>query len=61
MVVKFGFGEDEAEAERRFVPTIPLGRLATPEEVAEAARYLASDAAAMITGAAFELDGGRGI
>ena len=45
MITKFGFGDDEAEAEERFVATIPLGRLTTPEDIAEAARYLASDAA----------------
>jgi 3-oxoacyl-[acyl-carrier protein] reductase len=61
MITKFGFGSDEAEAERRFVATIPIGRLTTPEDVAEAARFLASDAAGMITGVAFEIDGGRGI
>jgi 3-oxoacyl-[acyl-carrier protein] reductase len=38
---------------------IPLGRFITPEEVAEAALYLASDAAAMLSGTALEIDGGR--
>jgi len=61
MITKFGFGDDEAEAEQRFVSSIPLGRLSTPEDVAEAARYLASDAGEMITGVAFEINGGRGI
>jgi 3-oxoacyl-[acyl-carrier protein] reductase len=61
MITRFGFGDDEADAERRFVATIPIGRLTTPEDVAEAARFLASDAAGMITGVAFEIDGGRGI
>lgn len=61
MMTKFGFGTDEAEAERRFVATIPLGRLTTPEDIAGAAIYLASDAASAVTGTAFEIDGGRGI
>jgi 3-oxoacyl-[acyl-carrier protein] reductase len=61
MMTQFGFGTDETEAERRFVATIPLGRLNTPEDCANAALYLASDEAAMVTGVAFELDGGRGI
>ena len=61
MLTKFGFGSDEAEAERRFVASIPLGRLTTPEDVAAAAAYLASDEASQVTGVAFELDGGRGI
>lgn len=41
--------------------TIPLGRLAEPQDVAEAAVFLASDAAEMITGTALEVDGGRDI
>ncbi|WP_232703063.1 SDR family oxidoreductase [Halobacterium wangiae] len=39
--------------------TIPLGRLAEPEDVAQAAAFLASDDAEMITGTALEVDGGR--
>lgn len=35
-----------------------LGRMATPEEIAAAALYLASDEAAFVTGTAFEIDGG---
>lgn len=37
---------------------IPLGRLAQPEDVAEAAVYLASDAARMVTGTSLLVDGG---
>ena len=36
----------------------PLGRLCTPEEVAEAALYLASDAARYVTGTTLTIDGG---
>jgi 2-keto-3-deoxy-L-fuconate dehydrogenase len=36
----------------------PLGRLGTPEEVAEAAAYLASDAASFVTGSVLVIDGG---
>jgi 2-keto-3-deoxy-L-fuconate dehydrogenase len=36
----------------------PMGRLGTPEEVADAVLYLASDAAAFVTGTAFVIDGG---
>jgi meso-butanediol dehydrogenase / (S,S)-butanediol dehydrogenase / diacetyl reductase len=36
----------------------PMGRLGTPEEVADAVLYLASDAAAFITGSALVIDGG---
>ena len=45
--------EFRAEAARR-----PLGRLARPEEIADAAVYLASDAARFITGTALVVDGG---
>jgi NAD(P)-dependent dehydrogenase (short-subunit alcohol dehydrogenase family) len=37
----------------------PLGRLATPEEVAAAAVWLCSDAASYVTGIALSVDGGR--
>jgi len=36
----------------------PLGRLGTPEEIAEAVVYLASDRAAFVTGSVFTIDGG---
>ena len=36
----------------------PMGRLGTPEEIAEAVLYLASDAAAFVTGTALVIDGG---
>jgi len=41
--------------------TIPIGRLARPEDIAHAAAYLASDEAGMVTGTALEVDGGRDI
>jgi NAD(P)-dependent dehydrogenase (short-subunit alcohol dehydrogenase family) len=37
---------------------VPLGRLATPEDVAAAFVYLASNEAAFVNGAAFPVDGG---
>ncbi|MCJ7503539.1 MAG: SDR family oxidoreductase, partial [Acidobacteriia bacterium] len=37
----------------------PLGRIGTPEEVGQAALYLASDAASWITGSTLLMDGGR--
>ncbi|MFP3272565.1 MAG: SDR family oxidoreductase, partial [Paraburkholderia sp.] len=44
--------------EAALAPRIPLGRLATPEEVAAAALFLASDDAAGITAAEIVVDGG---
>jgi len=40
--------------------THPIGRVGTPEEVAELIYYLASEKAGWITGATYEIDGGRG-
>ncbi len=50
---------DPDEARKRFVATVPLGRLSTPEDIAAAAVYLASDEAALVTGVMLEIDGGR--
>ena len=52
-------GGDTPENRARFVASIPLGRLSRPEDVANAALYLASAEAAFITGVALEVDGGR--
>jgi NAD(P)-dependent dehydrogenase (short-subunit alcohol dehydrogenase family) len=37
----------------------PAGRLGTPEEIAYAAVYLASDEAAFVHGSVLDVDGGR--
>jgi 3-oxoacyl-[acyl-carrier protein] reductase len=52
---------DPQEGRRRFIASIPWGRLNRPEDLAKAAVFLASDDAEMITGTAFEVDGGRDI
>ena len=52
-------GEDTPEKRALFTASIPLGRLSTPKDIANAALFLASDEAAFITGACLEVDGGR--
>src|ERR1700682_5343959 len=54
-------GADEAEGRRRFIGTIPWGRLNRPDDIARAAVFLASADAEMVTGTAFEVDGGRDV
>jgi 3-oxoacyl-[acyl-carrier protein] reductase len=46
-------------ARQAMLKTIPLGRLNTPEDIARAALFLASEDAAMMTGTCVEVDGGR--
>ena len=53
------FSEGRDEAHDRLVTTIPLGRLCTPENIAAAAVFLASDDAVFITGVILPVDGGR--
>ncbi len=43
----------------KFRATVPLGRLAQPQDIANVALFLASDEAAFITGNIVEVDGGR--
>ena len=49
------------ESRENLTSSIPLGRLATPEDIANAMLFLASDEAAMLTGSFIDVDGGRGI
>ncbi len=50
---------DPTEARRRVLSTFPLGRLGTPEDIAKAALFLASDDAEWVTGIWLTVDGGR--
>lgn len=52
-------GEDTPEMRAKFLSTIPLGRFSTPQDMGNAALFLCSDEASMITGVALEVDGGR--
>jgi len=51
----------DPEKERRLVATHPLGRLGTPEDIANAIVFLASDLSSWITGQALAVDGGFGV
>jgi NAD(P)-dependent dehydrogenase (short-subunit alcohol dehydrogenase family) len=53
-----GYGHDLAWVERYRRPAIPIGRLGRPEECAEAAVWLCSDASSYITGVCLGVDGG---
>ena len=50
---------DTPENRKKFIATIPLGRLSEPEDIANAALYLCSDEAEFVTGVVLEVDGGR--
>lgn len=52
-------GTDTPEMRARFIGSIPLGRLAQPRDIANAALFLSSDEAEFLTGVALEVDGGR--
>jgi len=50
--------EANPDLEKQLMAEIPLGRWGKPEDVAELAIYLASDAAAYVTGSTYFIDGG---
>ena len=52
-------GEDTPEMRAKFLSTIPIGRFSTPEDMGNAACFLCSEEASMVTGVAMEVDGGR--
>lgn len=52
---------DSAAIAESFRQTVPLGRLAQPEDIADAVCFLASDRARMMTGTILDVDGGRNI
>jgi 3-oxoacyl-[acyl-carrier protein] reductase len=54
-------GEEIEKTKESLVSGLPLGRLLTPQDIAPAALFLASDDAALVTGIAFGVDAGRGI
>ena len=58
-LLKSFMGEDTPEVRAKFLSTIPIGRFSTPEDMGNAACYLCSDEASMVTGVCMEIDGGR--
>ncbi|NUH67001.1 SDR family oxidoreductase [Sulfitobacter sp. S0837] len=58
-LLKSFMGEDTPEMRKKLLDTIPLGRFSQPEDIGNAALFLCSDEASMITGVALEVDGGR--
>ena len=52
-------GEDTPEGRAELISSIPMGRMSSPKDVANAALYFASDEAEFITGVCMEVDGGR--
>jgi len=58
-LLKSFMGEDTPEMRSKFLSTIPIGRFSTPEDLGNAACFLCSDEASLITGVCMEVDGGR--
>lgn len=58
-LLKTFMGEDTPQMRAKFLATIPLGRFSTPEDMGNAAAFLCSDEASMVTGVVMEVDGGR--
>jgi len=58
--VALGLFPDEAALGGFLIDQTPLGRLGAPQDVAEAVRWLCSDAAAFITGVGLPVAGGMG-
>ncbi len=59
MLERFMGVPDTPSNRAKFIATIPMGRMSTPEDIAKVAVFLASDDAGFVTGVAIEVDGGR--
>ena len=58
-LLKTFMGGDTPQKKKAFLSTIPIGRFSTPQDMGNAACFLCSDEATMITGTILEVDGGR--
>ena len=61
MLGQFMGGQVTPEMREKFIASIPLGRFSLPLDIANAALFLASDEAQMLTGVCLPVDGGRTI
>ncbi len=59
LTAAFMGGEDTPEVRARFVASVPIGRMSTPADIANACVFLAEDASSLITGVLLPVDGGR--
>lgn len=59
MLSEFGFAADEQQALAALGQALPLGRAIEPDDIADAAVYLASEESRMVTGITLNVDGGR--
>jgi len=58
-LLKSFMGGNTPKKKQSFLSTIPIGRFSTPQDMGNAACFLCSDEASMITGTVLEVDGGR--
>jgi 3-oxoacyl-[acyl-carrier protein] reductase len=58
-LLKSFMGGNTPKKKQSFLSTIPIGRFSTPQDMGNAACFLCSDEASMITGTILEVDGGR--
>ena len=58
-LLKSFMGGNTIKKKQAFLSTIPIGRFSTPQDMGNAACFLCSDEASMITGVVLEVDGGR--
>jgi 3-oxoacyl-[acyl-carrier protein] reductase len=59
LLEEFMGAPDTPENRARFIGSIPLGRMSTPPDIANACLWLAEDASSFITGVLLPVDGGR--